>query len=103
MGNTLISGAADKKALGQKATQILDVFPDGLTMTIHNIIAEGDSVAVEAESMGTNTAGQIYNNKYHFLFRFKGDKVLEVKEYLDTEHVTEVLRGGQRPANANAA
>ena len=56
-------------------------------------------MAVEAESRGDHVSGQVYNNLYHFLFEFDDAGKLKVlKEYMDTERVTEVLCGGQRPA-----
>jgi ketosteroid isomerase-like protein len=59
--------------------------------------AEGERVAVEAESLGDHASGQVYSNLYHFLFEFRDGKLLSLKEYMDTERVTEVLCGGMRP------
>jgi uncharacterized protein len=56
-------------------------------------IAEGDFVVVEAHGQNTTTKGQPYNNRYCFVFRFAGDKLKEVTEYLDTELVTATLGG----------
>jgi ketosteroid isomerase-like protein len=64
---------------------------------IHRITAEDDRVAVEAESFATHVSGKPYNNKYHFLMRYRDGKLLEFKEYMDTELVTDVLCGGRRP------
>jgi ketosteroid isomerase-like protein len=60
-------------------------------------VAEGDKVAVEAVSEGQHVSGQTYSNEYHFLFEFREGKLLKLKEYMDTERVTDVLCGGQRP------
>ena len=62
--------------------------------------AEDDSVAVEAESEGMHVSGVMYQNFYHFLFIFKDGKVLLLKEYMDTEKVTDVLCGGHRPSDS---
>jgi hypothetical protein len=59
--------------------------------------AEGERVAVEAESKGEHVSGQLYNNLYHFLFEFRDGELLKLKEYMDTERVTDVLCGGARP------
>ena len=61
--------------------------------------AEDDRVAVEAESEGTHVSGVRYQNYYHFLFILKDSKVLLLKEYMDTEKVTDILCGGQRPVS----
>ncbi|MEZ7996386.1 MAG: nuclear transport factor 2 family protein, partial [Halioglobus sp.] len=76
---------------------IFDVFPNGLTFTILNMVGEGDKVAVEATSVGEHISGQTYSNEYHFLFEFQSGKLIRLKEYMDTERVTDVLCGGQRP------
>ncbi len=62
-----------------------------MTMTIHGVTAQGDRVAVEAESYGKLKNGSVYNNKYHFLFILKDGKIAQVKEYNDTKHAGEVL------------
>jgi ketosteroid isomerase-like protein len=102
MGQTLISGRYPKASILAAGGAIYDAFPDGLTFTITGMTSEGDRVAVEAYSDGRHISGQHYHNEYHFLFRFKDGQVLELKEYMDTERVTEVLCGGQRPAPSEA-
>ena len=97
MGNTLISGVFNKEQITRSAGAIFDVFPQGLSFTIVGMVAEGDKGAVEATSEGEHISGQIYSNEYHFLFEFRDGKLLRLKEYMDTERVTDVLCGGQRP------
>jgi len=97
MGNTLISGIFSREQIAASAGGIFDVFPKGLTFTALSMVGEGDKVAVEATSEGKHISGKIYNNEYHFLFEFRGGKLLRLKEYMDTERVTDVLCGGQRP------
>ncbi len=97
MGNTLISGTFTKQQIGDASRRALDVFPSGLQFTIKDMIAEGDKVAVEAESEGEHVSGKTYINEYHFLFEFRDGQLLHLREYMDTETVTDVLCGGQRP------
>jgi hypothetical protein len=97
MGDTLISGTFSREQIAASAGGIFDVFPDGLTFTVLGMAAEGDKVAVEAASEGEHISGQTYSNEYHFLFEFREGKLLKLKEYMDTEQVTDVLCGGQRP------
>lgn len=97
MGETLISGTFDKAQISAAAGSIFEVFPNGITFTIIDMVAEGDKVAVEASSEGEHASGAIYSNDYHFLFEFREGKLLRLKEYMDTERVTDVLCGGQRP------
>ena len=101
MGNTLISGKYNKDQVAGFADGIFDVFPKGIKFTIHSMIAEEDSVAMETESVGEHVSGKLYNNFYHMLVKFRDGKITLLKEYLDTELVTDVLAGGQRPEISN--
>lgn len=98
MGNTLISGVYDRSQIRRFAGSVLEAFPEGLRYTVHAVTAEGNRVAVEATGRGRHVSGMDYTNHYHFLFTWRDGKLLELKEYMDTEAVTEVLCGGQRPA-----
>lgn len=98
-GNTLISGTQKKSAIQEFAGGIYDAFPEGLKFKINSMTAEDDRVAVEAESEGMHVSGVKYQNFYHFLFILKDSKVLLLKEYMDTEKVTDILCGGQRPVS----
>jgi uncharacterized protein len=100
MGNTPFSGVTEKGKMRELMSGVQDVFPDGLQMTLHNIIGEGDYVAAEVQSYGRHVSGKIYNNHYHFLYRFKDGRIFEMKEFFDTEHSIDVLSGGQRKASA---
>lgn len=51
------------------------------------IIAQGDSVMIEATSAARLTNGRIYDNRYIFLFHFASDAIREVREYSDSAHV----------------
>ncbi len=97
MGETLISGVMNRDQIAESAGGVFDVFPEGLKFKVLGMVAEGDKVAVEAMSEGEHISGQTYSNEYHFLFQFRDGKLLSLKEYMDTEHVTDVLCGGQRP------
>src|SRR5688572_28693886 len=101
MGSTPISDVRTKEALRAAAPLILGAFPKGLKFTIHNIIGEGDSVAVEAECLGVHLSGKTYNNHYHWLFRFRNGEIVMLKEYLDTQHLADVFCG-DKGASKNA-
>ena len=90
MGRTLISGVYTRDQIAAMAGQVLAAFPQGLEFTIHSMVAEGDRVAVEAESRGPHASGRLWRD----------GRLVELKEYMDTELVTDILCGGQRPAAA---
>lgn len=97
MGNTLISGTRGKEETRAFAGGVLSAFPEGLTFTVLQMTAEEDRVAVEATAKGRHVSGKDYSNHYHFLFTWQDGKLLQLKEFLDTEMVTDVLCEGVRP------
>ncbi len=90
-GSLPFSGIHTVAELEPLMSGILGAFPNGLRFTILGMTAEGDRVAVEAESHGQHASGRLYNNHYHFLMVIQDGKVQEFKEYMDTEHAREVL------------
>lgn len=90
-GTLPFSGKHSREEIVAGMDAILAPFPEGLRFTIKNLTAEGDRVAIEAESYGRHASGKIYNNQYHFLMVIRDGKVAEFKEYLDTMHAKEVL------------
>ena len=98
MGNTLVSGTFTKEQILNLANTVLDTFPEGLRYEVKTVVAEGEHVAVEAASRGVLASGQLYENQYHYLMRWRDGELVHAKEYADTERVTEILCGGQRPA-----
>jgi ketosteroid isomerase-like protein len=100
MGRTLISGRFTRAQISAAAGQIYEVFPRGLSFTIDALTAEGERVAVEAHSQGRHVSGALYSNEYHFLFVFRDGRLAVLKEYMDSERVTDILCGGQRPPPA---
>jgi ketosteroid isomerase-like protein len=93
-GTLPISGTFGVDRVAAASRGVLTVFPEGLRFTIHALTAEGERVAIEAESYGRHVSGKIYNNKYHFVLRARGGKIVEWREYMDTMHANDVLCGG---------
>ena len=54
--------------------------------------AEGDRVAVEAESHGELKNGKTYNNTYHFLFVFRDGKIRRDEAVAQRAVAREVLK-----------
>jgi ketosteroid isomerase-like protein len=67
------------------------MFPNGLNMKFHTVIAEGPHVAIQCESNTIAGNGKKYANRYHFYFRFEGDRIAQVREYMDSNLVREVF------------
>ena len=65
------------------------IFVGGARMTPLVLTAEGDRVSMTAESAGVTPDGRTYTNVYHYLFTFRDGKIVEVREYMDTQAAAE--------------
>ncbi len=92
-GNFPLSGTKTKAEFGALVGELGSKIDGGLRVTPKGITAEGDRVAVEAESYAKMKNGKTYQNTYHFLFIVRDGKIQSVKEYLDTIHANAVLCG----------
>ena len=85
------AGTYDKTRLEKLFKAMLGQLKGGLKMTLKGPgVAEGDKLALEAESLGHLKNGRTYNQHYHFFIEFRGGKVCAVREYLDTQHAHKV-------------
>jgi len=90
-GKSAFAGTRTKAQLREMLQGVGMILPNGLKMTIKGMTAEGDRVAVEAESYGETADGKVYNNEYHWLFEVHDGKIKAAREYMCTVHVTEVF------------
>jgi ketosteroid isomerase-like protein len=93
-GSLAFSGPHGKNEIRGLMDGILGAFPNGLEFSIKTLTAEEDRVAIEAECDGVHVSGKPYRNQYHFLMRIRDGRIVEFKEYLDTQLAGEVLLGG---------
>jgi ketosteroid isomerase-like protein len=60
---------------------------------VDDVIGEGDTYVKIAHSEGTTVSGEPYRNEYATVFRFDGDQIVDVVEYLDTALIERVVTG----------
>ena len=82
-----VAGEHGKEQLARILHNMAGQLENGIRMTVKGAVAEGDKVAVEAESYGELKNGRVYNQEYHFLMTIRDGKISAVREYLDTQHV----------------
>ena len=92
-GENAIGGTRTKKEIVDFAQGILSAFPNGIKFNITGITAENERVAVEVSGEAIHASGELYNNKYHFLLKIQHGKILELKEYMDTQLASKILLG----------
>lgn len=89
---TVPTGVISREVIVAPGAKMGRLFAGPMTITETGITAEGDRVAMEAQSDGELISGNRYSNVYHFLFVFTRDGLLrEVKEHMNTAHFTETL------------
>ena len=90
-GNLPFSGTKSKAEYLAVVNQITKGFPTGFELRATSLIAEADKVAAEVISSGTHINGKKYNNHYHFLIQVRKGKMINVKEYMDTLHLYQLI------------
>jgi ketosteroid isomerase-like protein len=87
-----MSGTYDKAGFGKLIGGVADVYAAPLKISPISMVAEGDKVAVEADSYAELKDGRVYNPRCHFLFQVAPDgRIRTVHEYLDTQHAKEIF------------
>jgi hypothetical protein len=56
----------------------------GVDISFRGVYADGDVVIVEERMRATLAGGAPYENDYCFVFTVAGDRIREVREYMDT-------------------
>ena len=92
-GDNAMGGTRTKEEVVGFAQNILSAFPTGITFNIEGMTAEDERVAVEINGEAMHASGATYNNQYHFLLIIKDGKILELKEYMDTQLAAKILLG----------
>lgn len=89
-GKVRVAGLRHLPQIERFLVNVRKIFPQGLEATIEGVTAEGERVAIEASSVARLGDGSIYRNRYHFLVRVQSQRIIEMREYLDTQYAYEV-------------
>jgi len=93
IGSTRFSGTyvgADG-IMAELLMPLVDSLEDGIRIRVESCFGDGERVAMQARGQAQAKSGTAYDNTYCFVFRFRGDKIAEITEYLDTELVRSAL------------
>jgi ketosteroid isomerase-like protein len=97
-GTCALSGERDRDGVLDTVAMLGQTTQDGIAFLIVSLTAEEDRVSVEVDGRSTLSNGLPYNNQYHFLFRIRDGRIIELKEYFCTKLVEEVLLPAVRTA-----
>ncbi|GAB3629737.1 hypothetical protein PTE30175_05580 [Pandoraea terrae] len=82
----MLSGNYSRQELGPLLRGLTTLYEHGtLRITPLAMIAQGDSVAVEAESHAKLRNGKVHSNPYHFVFELDQGRIKRVIEYMDAQ------------------
>jgi ketosteroid isomerase-like protein len=71
---------------------------ESMRVTVDDVIGEGDKFVKIAHSEGVTVTGEPYRNEYATVFRFEGNQIVDIAEYLDTALIEGVLTRPRTPA-----
>src|ERR1700743_1278274 len=80
-----------KAVLGELWTAVKATLKPPYKTIAHRFIADGDHVVVEATGQNSTPDGKVYNNRYCWVCRFGDGQLPELREYMDTQLVTDTF------------
>jgi len=67
------------------------ILPGGTQLQVQNILIDENWVVVELQSLATAKNGMRFNNHYCWVMRFEDKTIVEVRAYLDSALVKQVI------------
>ena len=71
-----------------------ETLTDSFSVQVHEILADGQHVVVEHTGHNTTPDGDRYDNNYCWVPSIRDGLIREVREYMDTQLVTETFADG---------
>jgi ketosteroid isomerase-like protein len=75
------------------------ILKEGVLLRVTNILVEGDSAAVEMESLSTALDGKPFDNRYCWIVHFSEGTIVEVRAYLDSALVGRLIEENESSAS----
>ena len=70
---------------------------EGVILRVTNLLVDGDTAVVELQSLSTALNGKPFNNTYCWIVRFSNGTIVEVRAYLDSALVQQLIDENERP------
>ena len=97
------SGSHDKASILALLPAIFDAQAGPTKLTYHEITAQDDRVSVVADGTMPLKSGGSYDQSYHWLFKFRDDKIVQILEYIDILAVWKAFGTPEQKAIAKAS
>jgi ketosteroid isomerase-like protein len=68
------------------------VLPQGAELHTEHVVVQNDEAVVELHSLATAKNGMRFDNRYCWVCRFAGGKIVEVRAYLDSAMVARLFK-----------
>jgi ketosteroid isomerase-like protein len=93
MGTHPLAGTYHTKAdfLAHTFARLDKILKEGVVLRVTNILVDGESAAVELESLSTALNGKPFDNTYCWVVRFSNEIIVEVRAYLDSALVQRLI------------
>jgi ketosteroid isomerase-like protein len=93
MGTHPLAGIYRTKSgfLAHTFARLDKVLKEGVVLRVTNVLVDGDSTAVEMESLSTALDGKPFDNRYCWIVRFSNGTIVEVRAYLDSALVQRLI------------
>jgi ketosteroid isomerase-like protein len=93
MGTHPLAGTYHTKAdfLAHTFARLDKILKEGVVLRVTDILVDGDSAAVEMESLSTALNGKPFDNRYCWIVHFSDGTIVEVRAYLDSSLVQRLI------------
>ncbi|HEY8582598.1 MAG TPA: nuclear transport factor 2 family protein [Capillimicrobium sp.] len=98
MGTHPISGTYTSKAEFLAATfgRLAPLMRHGVHLRLTSLVVDGDTMVAELHADSVTLEGAPYDNPLCWVCRFDGDRIVEVRAYLDSAMVTWTIERNER-------
>ena len=99
MGTHPLAGTYHTKDdfLAHTFARLPKLLKEGLVLRVINLLVDGDTAAVEMESLSTALNGKPFDNTYCWVVRFSNGIIVEVRAYVDSALVQQLIDENERP------
>ena len=101
MGTHPLAGTYHTKDdfLAHTFARLNKLLKEGVILRVTNLLVDGDTAVVELQSLSTALNGKPFNNTYCWIVRFSNGTIVEVRAYLDSALVQQLIDENERPSS----